>query len=111
MPDRPQGFNGLADESFQAIDFRFHAYDQELAQVHTGLRSVCAAFAQRLHSVCAVFAQRLRSICALFAQRLRNVSALLRTVSAEFANVPKCLRMVCAKSAQSLRCGRTLLGL
>ncbi len=45
----------------------------------------------------------MRIVCAAFAQRLRNVSALLRTVSAEFANLPKCLRMVCAMFAQSLR--------
>ena len=84
------GFNGPADDLFQAMNFRFHANESvftHVCRVYAGLRRFTQGylmFTQGLRKVYAWFMQGLRKVCAWFVQGLRKVYARLRSVCARF---------------------------
>ena len=70
------GFNGPADDSFQAMNFRFHANESvftQVCRVYAGLRRFTQVYAW-LRDVYARFTHGLCKVYARFAQGLRRAT-------------------------------------
>ena len=111
------GFNGPADDSFQAMNFRFHANESvftHVCRVYAGLRrftqgylmftqGLSKVYARFTHGLCKVYSRFAHGLCkvyarftqgyAVFAQGLCKVYAGLLDVYARFAQG---LSKVCA---------------